>query len=159
MKEISNVNNINSIYSEIIKVIDRSKSRVATAINSEMIILYWSRGKIIKTEILKDERAEYGKAIVGELSKELSVNYGKGYSRRNLFNMINLYETITDFEIVQTLSAQLSWSHLLKLISISDSLKREFYITMSINERWSIRTLNERINSMLYERTAISKKQ
>lgn len=158
MKEISNVNNINSIYSEIIKVIDRSKSRVATAINSEMIILYWSIGKIIKTEILKDERAAYGKVIVGELSKELTVNYGKGYSRRNLFNMISLYETIADFEIVQTLSAQLSWSHLLKLISIPDHLKREFYITMSINERWSIRTLNERINSMLYERTAISKK-
>lgn len=109
-------------------------------------------------QLLKDERAEYGKAVIKELSKELITNYGKGYSRRNLFNMISLYETIGDFEIVQTLSAQLSWSHLLKLITILDFLKREFYITMSINERWSVRTLSERINSMLYKRIAISKK-
>lgn len=158
MKKVTNVNNINNIYSEISNVINKSKNKVATVINSEMIILYWTIGKIIKTEILKDERAEYGKAIVAELSKELTNNYGKGYSRRNLFNMISFYETIPEFQIVQTLSAQLSWSHLLKLITILDPLKREFYITMSINERWSIRTLNERINSMLYERTAISKK-
>lgn len=80
---------------------------------------------------------------MSQLSKELIHNYGKGYSRRNLFNMISFYETIPEFQIVQTLSAQLSRSHLLKLITISDPLKREFYITMSINERWSIRTLNE----------------
>lgn len=89
MKEISNVNNINSIYSEIIKVIDRSKNRVATAINSEMIILYLSIGKIIKTKVLKDEKAEYGKSIIKELSKELTSNYGKGYSQANLFNMVH----------------------------------------------------------------------
>lgn len=151
-------NNINSIYKEISTVINNSRNKVASAINSEMIILYWSIGKIIKTEVLNNERAEYGKSIIKSLSKELTTNYGKGYSQRNLFNMVNLYETINDFEILQTLSAKLSWSHLLKLITISDKLKREFYITMCINERWSIRTLNERINSMLYERTAISKK-
>ena len=111
-----------------------------------MIIFYWSVGKIIKTEILKDERAEYGKSIIKELSKALISNYGKGYSQRNLFNMVNLYDTVNDLEILQTLSAKLSWSHLLRLITINDPLKREFYITMSINERWSIRTLNERIN-------------
>jgi hypothetical protein len=87
--------------------------------------------------ILKDERAEYGKYII----KELISNYGNGYSQANLFNMVNLYDTVNDFEILQTLSAKLSWSHLLKLITINDPLKREFYITMSINERWSIRRL------------------
>lgn len=151
-------NNIDFIYKEISTVINNSKNKVALAINSEMIILYWSIGKIIKTQILNDERAEYGKSIIKSLSKELTTNYGKGYSQRNLFNMVNLYEIINDFQILQTLSAKLSWSHLLKLITINDKLKREFYITMCINERWSIRTLNERINSMLYERTAISKK-
>ncbi|MBM7872032.1 putative nuclease of restriction endonuclease-like (RecB) superfamily [Clostridium pascui] len=151
-------NNIDFIYKEISTVINNSKNKVALAINSEMVILYWSIGKIIKTQILNDERAEYGKSIIKSLSKELTTNYGKGYSQRNLFNMVNLYEIINDFQILQTLSAKLSWSHLLKLITINDKLKREFYITMCINERWSIRTLNERINSMLYERTAISKK-
>lgn len=91
-----------------------------------MIILYWNIGKIIKTQILKDDRAEYGKSIIKELSKELTANYGKGYSQRNLFNMVRLYDIVNDFEILQTLSAKLSWSHLLKLITISDSLRREF---------------------------------
>lgn len=156
MSEI--IKNINSIYEEITLVIKDSKNKVASAVNSEMIILYWNVGKIIKTQILNDERAEYGRATVKSLSKELVDNYGKGYSQRNLFNMVNLYEAINDFEILQTLSAKLSWSHLLKLIAIDDELKRKFYITMCINERWSVRTLEDRINSMLYERTAISKK-
>lgn len=151
-------NNIDCIYKEIAVVINSSKNKVASAINSEMIILYWSIGKIIKTEILDDERAEYGKSIINSLSKELTVNYGKGYSQANLFNMVRLYDMIESYEILQTLSVKLSWSHLLKLITINDSLKREFYITICINERWSVRTLSERINSMLYERTAISKK-
>ncbi|MGH4121866.1 MAG: PDDEXK nuclease domain-containing protein [Clostridium sp.] len=108
--------------------------------------------------MLNDERAEYGKSIIKSLSKELTVNYGKGYSQANLFNMVRLYDSIERFEILQTLSVKLSWSHLIKLITIEDTLKREFYITMCVNERWSVRTLNERINSMLFERTAISRK-
>lgn len=158
--KISNLikNNIDYIYKEITLAINNSRNKVVSAINSEMVILYWTIGKIIKIEILKDERAEYGKSIIKELSKELKNNYGKGYSQANLFNMVRLYDSVNNFEILQTLSIKLSWSHLQKLITINDPLKREFYITMSINERWSTRTLNERINSMLYERTAISKK-
>lgn len=74
------------------------------------------------------------------------------------FNMVRLYDTIQDFKILQTLSVKLTWSHLLKFITSEDALKREFYITMCINEHWSVRALTDRINSMLYERTAISKK-
>lgn len=72
--------------------------------------------------------------------------------------MVKFYEAFTDFEIVTTLSAQLTWSHFVELISIEDSLKREFYATLSNSERWSVRTLRERKSSMMYERTAISKK-
>lgn len=86
----------------------------------------------------------------------MTQEYGRGYSRRNLFNMVKFYEVFFDKEILQTVSAKLSWSHFVKLIYIEDNLKREFYTTMCVNERWSIRTLNERINSMVYERTAIS---
>lgn len=69
----------------------------------------------------------------------------------NLFNMVRLYDIIQDFEILQTLSVKLTWSHLLKLITIEDELKRDFYTTMCINEHWSVRTLTDRINSILYE--------
>lgn len=109
-------------------------------------------------ELLYNYKAEYGKSVISSLSKELTQKYGKGYSQRNLFNMVKFYEVFPKEEILQTLSAKLSWSHLVKLISLEDNIKRDFYITMCINERWSVRTLTDRINSMLYERTAISKK-
>ena len=134
--------NIKFLYKEITNAIDYSKRNVVTAINSEMVVLYWNIGKILKTEILQSEKAEYG----------------KGYSQRNLFNMVRCFETFYNEQILQTLSAKLSWSHLVKLFYIEDDLKREFYIIMCNNERWSVRTLTDRINSMLYERTAISKK-
>lgn len=158
MSNIINNENIKNLYKEIIKAIDNSKKNVVIAVNSEMVVLYWNIGKIIKTEILKSEKAEYGKSVIRDLSKDLTKEYGKGYSQANLFNMVRLYDTIQDFEILQTLSVKLTWSHLLKLITIEDDLKRDFYITMCINEHWSVRTLIDRINSMLYERTAISKK-
>ena len=87
---------------------------------------------IIKTEILQSEKAEYGKSIISDLSKELTKEYGKGYSQRNLFNMVRFFETFYNQQILQTLSAKLSWSHLVKLFYIEDDLKREFYITMCL---------------------------
>jgi predicted nuclease of restriction endonuclease-like (RecB) superfamily len=120
--------------------------------------MYWHIGKQIDQEILKSRRAEYGKEIVATLSKQLSREYGRGYSKRNLLNMVKFYKTFTDEEIVQTLSAQLSWSHFNELISIEDNLKRDFYIEMCKMDNWSVRVLKNRINSMLYERTALSKK-
>ena len=104
------------------------------------------------------EKAEYGKSVISDLSKELTKDYGKGYSQRNLFSMVRFFEVFSNQQILQTLSAKLSWSHFVKLFYIEDALKREFYITMCNNEHWSVRTLTDRINSMLYERTAISKK-
>lgn len=151
MSNLINNENINFLYKEIVKVIDNSKRNVVIAVNSEMVVLYWNIGKIIKTEILQNEKAEYGKSIVRSLSKELTNEYGKGYSQANLFNMVRLYDIIQDFEILQTLSVKLTWSHLLKLITIEDELKRDFYITMCINEHWSVRTLTDRINSILKE--------
>jgi len=158
MGKLINNENIKFLYKEITKAIDNSKRNVVTAVNSEMVVLYWNIGKIIKTQILQDEKAEYGKSIISHLSKELTSEYGKGYSQANLFNMVRLYDAIENFEILQTVSVKLTWSHLLKLIAIEDNLKREFYKSMCINEHWSVRTLTDRINSMLYERTAISKK-
>jgi predicted nuclease of restriction endonuclease-like (RecB) superfamily len=158
MSNHGNNENIKFLYREITKAIEYSKRNVVTAINSEMVVLYWNIGKIIKTEILQSEKAEYGKSIISDLSNELTKEYGKGYSQRNLFNMVRCFETFYNEQILQTLSAKLSWSHLVKLFYLEDELKREFYITMCINEHWSVRTLTDRINSMLYERTAISKK-
>ncbi|MDO9256885.1 MAG: PDDEXK nuclease domain-containing protein [Bacteroidales bacterium] len=142
----------------IVSLIDSARKNVAIAVNSELTMLYWNIGKQINEDILKNNRADYGKSIVLELSRELTVKFGTGFSKRNLHNFIKFNELYSDLQIVQTLSAQLSWSHIYSLIYIKEDLKREFYTQMSIHERWSVRTLQTRIDSMLFERTAISKK-
>lgn len=142
----------------IVTLIDTARKNVAQAVNSELTLLYWNIGKQINEDILKNNRADYGKSIVLELSRELTVMFGTGFSKRNLHNFIKFSELYSDFKIVQTLSAQLSWSHIYSLIYIKEDIKREFYTQMSIHERWSVRTLQTRIDSMLFERTAISKK-
>lgn len=151
-------NNKPELLDSIIGLIDQSRHFVAKTVNQELTLLYWKIGKNINDEILKNERADYGNKTIQNLSSELSKRYGTGFSKRNLHSFIKLCSIFQDFTIVQTLSAQLSWSHLYSIISIEDNTKREFYIQMSIHERWSVRTLQERIDSMLFERTAISKK-
>ena len=115
-------------------------------------------GKRIDEEVLKSERAEYGETIITSLAKELSLAYGKGYSRPNLFRMIKFAKQFPNREIVSTLSRQLSWSHFVIICSIGDDLKRDFYAKMCRVQRWSVRALQKQVNGMLYERTALSKK-
>ena len=147
----------NGIFEKVSEIINQSKQKVASTINTELVKLYWNIGKLVKTEILQNEKAEYGTQAVESLSNELVAEYGRGYSIRNLFNMIKFYEIFNDEQILHSVSAKLTWTHLKRLIYIEDELKREFYIAMSVSEHWSVRSMNERINSMLYERTQISK--
>jgi predicted nuclease of restriction endonuclease-like (RecB) superfamily len=156
---LSGGNNLDlqSLYDQLTELIQNSRRKIELAVNSELVLLHWNIGKIIKTSVLQGGRGEYGKQTIDMLSQQLMTEYGRGFSRRNLFNMINFYETFPEIAIVQSLSAQLTWTHFLELIAINDEVKRDFYLTMSINEHWSVRTLRERIAAMLYERTAISK--
>ncbi len=152
------VNNNELLFDAITSLIDSSRSRVASTINSELTLLYWNIGKQINDNILQSKRADYGKQTIVELSIKLTKLYGRGFSKRNLHNFLKFNELYDDIQIVQTLSAQLSWSHIYSILYIKDELKRDFYIQMCKHERWSVRTLQDRIYSMLYERTAISKK-
>lgn len=154
----SKISNIDNLYDKIAQRIEIAKRNVAIKINNEMTILYWNIGKEITENVLNNNKAEYGKAVIKRLSQRLTLEYGQGYGMRNIFRMIKFYEYFGDFEILSTLSAKLSWSHFVELLQIEDNLKREFYATMCVNESWSVRTLRERINSALFERTAISKK-
>lgn len=149
---------IEPLFNEISDLIKKAKQKVHISINSELVLLNWNIGKKIKINILKNQKGEYGKFVVERLSEKLTFEFGKGYSRASLFRMIRLYEVFTDYKTVATLLRLLSWSHFIELIKIGDPLKREFYIQMCINERWPVRTLQGRIDSMLFERTAISKK-
>lgn len=139
-------------------LIEQAKTRVAQALNSELVLLYWRIGKTIREEISARKIAGQEKGIVDLLSKTLTLEYGRGFSRRNLFHMIRLAETFEDEGTVQTLSAQLSWSHFIEIAYLKDPLQRQFYAEMARVERWSVRTLRQKIQGMLYERTAISRK-
>ena len=121
-------------------------------------MLYWRIGRRINQEILKESRAEYGKRILATLSQQLSQSYGSGFSYSTLTRMVKFYESFQDKKIVATLSQQLSWSHFRELLPLEKPLQRDFYAEMCRIERWSVRTLRQKIDSMLYERTALSKK-
>lgn len=146
------------LVSEIKTLIEQSKQQLAVTVNAALSRLYWQIGKRVQEEILNHKRAEYGEQIIQSLSAQLTIEYGKGWSKRQLHHCIRFAEIVPDSEIVHTLCTQLSWSHLRLIIPIEDSLKRDFYIEMCKLEKWSVRVLQERIQSMLYERTSISKK-
>ena len=118
-----------------------------------MLNLYWNIGKIIMEIQQGDERATYGDAVLEKLSNKLTVEFGKGFSKRNLERMRKFYIC---FPIATTVSSQLSWSHYLELIKIEEENKRSFYLKECENTRWSVRELQRQIGSLLYERLALS---
>ena len=160
MNDLNDVKNVNidDLYNRITELIEKARRNVAVKINSEMTLLYWNIGKDITDNVLKNKKAEYGNSVIKKLSQNLTLKYGRGYSRANLFRMIKFYEYFNDFEKFSTLSRKLSWSHFVELLQIDDKIKRDFYTTICANELWGVRTLRERIGSALYERTIISKK-
>jgi predicted nuclease of restriction endonuclease-like (RecB) superfamily len=136
----------------------RGREDVAQAINSALVVLYWQIGQRIRTEILKEKRATYGEQILPTLSAKLVPDFGAGFSARNLARMIQFAETFPDHAIVSTLSRQLGWSHFVEIVPLKDNLQRDFYTEMCRVERWSVRTLRQKIGGMLFERTALSRK-
>ncbi len=150
--------NTNNLFSEIRQLIEEAKRTVAVTVNTTTTILYWNIGKRINSDILGDKRAVYGKEIVKTLSKRLTEEYGKGWSEQQLRHCLRIAETFPNEEILYTLSRELNWTHLRTIMYLKDDLRREFYIEMTRLENWDTRTLNAKIDSMLFERTAISKK-
>jgi len=146
------------LVGDIKTLIAESREQVAVAVNSAMSMLYWNIGKRINEELLQNQRAEYGKEIVVSVARQLEVEYGKGWGEKQLRQCMKLADTFPEKEIVYTLCRQLSWSHIRLVMFMEEPLKRQFYIEMCEMEKWSVRTFRDRINSMLYERTAISKK-
>jgi predicted nuclease of restriction endonuclease-like (RecB) superfamily len=146
-----------ALLADLRKLILQAREGVARAVDSGLTTLHWHVGQRIRQDILREKRAGYGERIVSALSTMLSAEFGRGFSRRNLFSMVRFAEVFPDRQIVQTLSAQLSWSHLSLVVYLDDPLQRDFYAEMCRIERWSVRTLEKKIGSMLYERTALSR--
>jgi len=143
---------------DIRALIEDARHQTAVAVNVGLTLLYWRMGQRIHTELLGNERAPYGEQIVATLSRQLVAEYGRGFAEKNLRRMTQFARAYPDEKIVVTLLRQLSWSHFLALIPLDKPFQRDFYAEMCRIERWSVRTLRERIDSMFYERTALSKK-
>ncbi|MGD0665207.1 MAG: PDDEXK nuclease domain-containing protein [Rhabdochlamydiaceae bacterium] len=146
------------VFEDISRLIESTRNQIAHVVNTGLVLLYWKIGERIHREILKGKRAEYGEVIFQTLSGKLGLTYGRGYSKSNLFNMVRMAEVFPDIKVVAELSKHLGWSHFLEIIYLSKDMQRDFYAEMCRIERWSVRELRKKIDGMLFERTALSKK-
>lgn len=146
-----------ALLGDIRALIDIARQRAAVAVNSELSMLYWRIGQRIHSQVLTGRRAGYGEEIVSTLAAQLMRDYGPSFAEKNLRRMVQFACTFPDEQIVVSLVRQLSWTHFIALIPLKNPLQREYYTQMCSLEGWSVRTLRERIDSMLYERTALSR--
>lgn len=156
MKELEKLSP--ELYSDVFQIIDGTRFRIATTVNAEVCLMNWNIGKRIKEDVLYNQRAEYGKEIIKNLSSKLTEHYGKGWSIYKLQHCVRSAYTFSEEEIVYAVRTQLTWTHLRSLMAIEDELKRKFYLEMARIEHWDTRTLDQKIDGMLYERTALSRK-
>jgi predicted nuclease of restriction endonuclease-like (RecB) superfamily len=146
------------LLAEVRALIVDARQEVAQTVNSKLTLLYWNIGARIRQDVLQQRRAKYGAEIVAALGRQLEAEFGRGFAEKNLRRMVQFAEAFPDPEIVAALRRQLGWTHFKTLIPLNDSLKRDFYAEMCRVENWSTRTLQQKIQSMLFERTALSKK-
>jgi predicted nuclease of restriction endonuclease-like (RecB) superfamily len=146
------------LLTEVREMILGAREGVARAVDSALTMLYWHVGRRIRQDILKEQRAGYGERIVSALGRQLAVEFGRGFDEKSLRHMIRFAEVFPAEKIVSALRRQLTWTHFKRLIYLDDPLKRDFYAEMCRMERWSTRTLEKKIGSMLFERTALSRK-
>lgn len=152
---MSDLIHTNFMMNEIRELLLNARQRVTVQVNTELLSTYWNVGKIIvEYEQKNKDRADYGKQTLKQLSKELTAEFGKGFSRSNLQNMRAFYLA---YPICQTVSGKLSWSHYCELLSISDVDKRNFYEKEAVNSGWSVRELKRQIESSLFERLLLSR--
>lgn len=147
----------NNYISEIKKILKNARQKAYTAVNSAMVEAYWEIGRrIVEEEQNGKERAEYGKEILQNLSKELTEEFGKGYSYRTLREIRQFYLMFSDFEKWRTVFAKLTWSHFQKVLRVSDEKARIFYLTEAAENMWSVRTLDRNISTLYYNRIVAS---
>ena len=145
-----------TLHAELRALIASSRQRLAGAVNAELTRLYWSVGQRLRSEVLGDARAEYGVKLLDQLGQQLANEFGRGFESRNLRRMVKFAETFPDAAIVSTLSAKLSWSHMVTIVALKNSLARQFYAQHAAQDAWSVRELNHQIERKAFERTELA---
>lgn len=147
------------LVKEIEGLIESSKKRVNRTVNGELNLLFWQIGKRINDKILQNNRAEYGKQIVPTIAEKLTSKYGRNFELRNLRRMMQFASSMNDFKIVAPVAPQLTWSHIIELLSVKTFDGRIFYANRAIEENWSKRELRKQIELKAFERTEIANLQ
>jgi predicted nuclease of restriction endonuclease-like (RecB) superfamily len=153
------INENNKLINEISTMIEQSHKTAVAKVYDTLNMLFWNVGTRINTEILKSQRADYGKHIVPEISNTLTAKYGKNFEEKNLRRMMQFANLFTNEQIVVTLSRQLSWSHILVLIPLKTNEERLFYANEAITQMLGVRDLRKTIAKKTFERTAIANTQ
>ena len=149
MNEVSST----QLLIDVCSIIDNGRQRAYSAVNATMIETYWNIGRrIVEEEQQGNERAEYGERILENLSQQLTLRYGKGFSKRYLAYFRSFYLTISDIQILQTRLQNLTWSHILHVLRVDDPNAARWYLDMASQEMWSVRTLDRNISTQYYER-------
>jgi len=159
MNDIDNINKeeYKNLVSNIKELIDSARAKVAANVNTIIVQTYWHVGEhIVNYEQNGKRQAEYGKRVMNMLSRDLTMQYGRGFSRSNVYTFRQFYLA---YPKIQTLSGQLSWSHYIELLKCSDELERSFYEKQSVMENWSCRELKRQMDSMLFHRLAHKQRQ
>ena len=147
-------NNYQSLVNQIKSTYTEGKAKAIKIVRRELVLTYWAVGKhIVEFEQKGNEKAEYGAKILNRLSKDLSDQLGRGFSRTNLINMRLMYLNYND---VIVLSDQLSWGHFVELLTIDNKLERSFYEKQTVLEKWTVRELKRQKKSSLFLRLATS---
>ncbi len=147
-----------NLLTELRDWIQQARLSTVRAIDQHVSALYWRIGRRIHEEILNQQRAAYGVGIVSALGRQLEAEFGRGFSEKSIRHMLRFAAAFPDEQIVSALRRQLSWTHFKRLSYLEDPLKRDFYAQLCRVESWPTRTLEKKIDSMLFERTALSRK-
>ena len=148
-----------ALHAELRALIASSRQRLAGAVNAELTRLYWTMGQRLRTEVLGDARASYGAKLLDQLGQQLAQEFGRGFESRNLRRMVKFAESFPDAAIVSTLSAKLSWSHMVAIVAIKTPQARQFYAQHAAQDGWSVRELNHQIERKAFERTELASVQ
>ena len=145
---------------EIKQILAQARQKSYQAVNSAMVEAYWLIGKrIVEEEQNGKERADYGKEIIKNISNEMTLEFGKGFSKRTVWEIRQFYTTFPDFSIVRTLSAQLSWSHFQRIAKVQNEQARIYYLKEAAANNWSVRTLDRNISTLYYQRLLSSQQK
>lgn len=158
MQELTDIKAEEQLFSDVCSIIEGTRNRIATYLNTEVCMTNWYVGKRIKEDVLNNQRAEYGKQILKNLASRLSEKYGTGWGVGKLKHCVRSAYLFTEEEIGYAVRSQLTWTHLRSLMGVKDELARTFYMEMCRMEHWDTRTLDDKIDTQLYERTAISRR-